>query len=79
MVVGSKEPLTREWLARLRRSVARGSGGLTALALLTGAGAGLGAVAFRYMILGFTELFTGHSEYGATGRTVNPHLPVSVV
>jgi CIC family chloride channel protein len=70
-----KELLTREWLARLRRSAARGSGGLTALALLTGAGAGLGAVAFRYMILGFTHLFTGHSEYGAAGRTINPHLP----
>ncbi len=70
-----KEPFTQEWLARLRRSAARGSGGLTALALVTGAGAGLGAVAFRYMILGFTHLFTGHGEYGAAGRTVNPHLP----
>jgi CIC family chloride channel protein len=64
-----------EWLSRLSRSAARGSGGLTALALLTGAGAGLGAVAFRYMILGFTHLFTGHGEYGAAGRTINPHLP----
>ncbi len=75
MVEESKEPLAQEWLARLRRSAARGSGGLTALALLTGAGAGLGAVAFRYMILGFTHLFTGHGEYGAAGRTINPHLP----
>ncbi len=75
MVAERKEPLTQEWLGRLRRSAARGSGGLTALALLTGAGAGLGAVAFRYMILGFTELFTGRSEYGASGRAINPHLP----
>jgi CIC family chloride channel protein len=75
VVEESKEPLTQEWLVRLRRSAARGAGGLTALALLTGAGAGLGAVAFRYMILGFTHLFTGHSEYGAAGRTINPHLP----
>jgi len=75
VVEESKEPLAQEWLARLRRSAARGSGGLTALALLTGAGAGLGAVAFRYMILGFTHLFTGHGEYGAAGRTINPHLP----
>ena len=80
MVEEIKEPLTREWLTRewlgrLRRSAARGSGGLTALALLTGAGAGLGAVAFRYMILGFTHLFTGHGGYGAAGRTINPHLP----
>jgi len=75
VVAKRKSPLTGEWLARLRRSAARGSGGLTALALLTGAGAGLGAIAFRYMILGFTHLFTGHSEYGAAGRTINPHLP----
>jgi CIC family chloride channel protein len=75
VVEESKEPLTQEWLGRLRRSAARGSGGLTALALLTGAGAGLGAIAFRDMILGFTHLFTGHSEYGAAGRTINPHLP----
>jgi CIC family chloride channel protein len=75
VVEESKEPLSQEWLGRLRRSVARGSGGLMALALLTGAGAGLGAVAFRYMILGFTHLFTGHGEYGAAGRTINPHLP----
>ena len=46
--------------ARLARSVARGAGGLTVLALLTGAGAGVGTIAFRYMILGVTYLFTGH-------------------
>lgn len=40
---------------RLSRSAARGSGGLLALSLVIGAGAGLGAVAFRYMILGFTS------------------------
>ena len=48
--------------------MARGSGGLTALALLTGVGAGLGAVAFRYMILGFTHLFTGHRDYSLAGH-----------
>ena len=64
-----------DWRERLRRSVARGSGGLTFLALLTGAGAGLGAVAFRYMILGFTYLFTGHDDYSAAGHASNPLLP----
>ena len=59
---------------RLRRSAARGAGGLTALALLTGAGQVSARSRFA-LILGFTELFTGHSQYGATGRTVNPHLP----
>lgn len=63
------------WAEALRRSAVRGGGGLTALAVLVGAGAGAGAVAFRYMILGFTELLTGHSDYSAAGHAVNPELP----
>jgi CIC family chloride channel protein len=59
----------------LRRSAARGSTGLTALALLTGLGAGAGAVAFRYLILGFTRLFTGHRDYSAAGHALNPLVP----
>ena len=51
------------------------SGTMLALALLVGAGAGLGAVAFRYMILGFTYAFTGHAEYGALGGVGNPVVP----
>lgn len=65
----------RVWLARLRRSAARGGGGLTALAVLVGAGSGAGAVAFRYMILGFTELFTGHRDYSAADHAANPLVP----
>jgi CIC family chloride channel protein len=54
----------------------RGSGpGLVGLAILVGAGAGLGAVVFRYLILGFTELFTGTSDYSDAGRVANPHVP----
>ena len=45
---------------------------LTVLALLVGVGAGLGAVAFRYLILGFTYLFTGHRDYSAAGHVANP-------
>lgn len=63
------------WIGGLRRSAVRGGGGLTALAVLVGAGAGVGAVAFRYMILGFTELLTGHSDYSAAGHAANPELP----
>jgi chloride channel protein, CIC family len=63
------------WLDRLRRSCARGSSGLTVLALLVGAGAGAGAVAFRYMILGFTYLFTGHRDYSSAGHAANPLAP----
>jgi CIC family chloride channel protein len=52
-----------------------GRGGLFVLALLVGAGAGLGAVAFRYLIYFFTWLATGHSEFGQAGYTGSSHLP----
>ncbi len=58
---------TRAWLA--------GSGGLLALALLVGVGAGLGAIAFRFLIEGFTHVFTGQADYGAGGRVGNPLVP----
>ena len=45
------------------------------LALLVGVGAGFGAVAFRYMILGFTYVFTGHHDYSAAGHATNPLVP----
>jgi CIC family chloride channel protein len=50
-------------------------GGLTALALLTGVGAGLGAVAFRDLIRGFTYLFSGHQDYSAVGHAPGPPSP----
>jgi len=48
---------------------------LLALALVVGAGAGLGAVAFRYMIKGFTWLFTGHGQLGPNPHPSSPWLP----
>ncbi len=42
--------------------------GLVALALTVGAGAGVGAVAFRYLILGFTHVFTGYGDYSSAGH-----------
>ena len=45
------------------------------LALLVGAGAGLGAVAFRYLVYFFTWLATGHSQFGQAGYTGSSHLP----
>jgi chloride channel protein, CIC family len=45
------------------------------LALLVGVGAGVGAVAFRYMILGVTYLLTGHRDYSAAGHAANPLIP----
>ena len=45
------------------------------LALLIGAGSGLGAVAFRYLISFFTWLATGHSQFGQRGYAGSAHLP----
>ncbi len=54
----------------------RGSApGLVPLALLVGAGAGAGAVVFRYLIVWFTELFTGRADYSDAGRVASPHFP----
>jgi CIC family chloride channel protein len=67
--------LASSWRERLQRSVAIGQRGLMALALLVGVGAGLGAIAFRYMILGFTYMFSGHKDYSAVGHASNPLVP----
>ena len=54
----------------------RGSrSGLFAVALVVGAGAGLGAVAFRYLIYFFTWLATGHVQFGQQGYVGSSHLP----
>ena len=64
------------WSWRLSRSLtARQQGRLTVLAVVTGAGAGFGAVAFRYLIRGFTYLFSGHVDYSAAGHAPNPVVP----
>jgi len=49
--------------------------GLFPIALIVGAGAGLGAVAFRYLIYFFTWLATGSSQFGQQGRVGSTHLP----
>jgi chloride channel protein, CIC family len=56
---------------RLRGSPA----GLVALALVTGLGAGIGAILFRALIAGFTLVFTGQTDFGALSRPVHPLLP----
>jgi CIC family chloride channel protein len=54
----------------------RGSAsGLVPLGLLVGAGAGAGAVLFRYLILWVTELATGRDDYSDAGRIGSPHFP----
>ena len=49
--------------------------GLVAIALVVGAGAGLGAVGFRWLIYAFTWLATGREEFGQQGRVGSLHLP----
>jgi CIC family chloride channel protein len=49
--------------------------GLFCVAILVGLGAGLGAVAFRYLIYSFTWLATGHDEFGQQGWVASDHLP----
>lgn len=69
------------WLAGRRAAVRswdwlRGSSaGLQLLAVVVGIGAGLGAVAFRWMIVWATWLLTGRQDYAAVAGQANPHLP----
>ncbi|MTD52632.1 chloride channel protein [Amycolatopsis sp. RM579] len=49
--------------------------GLAVLAVAIGAGAGLGAVAFRWLITTFTHLFSGHADYSASGGQAHPWFP----
>ena len=49
--------------------------GLAVMALVVGAGAGLGAVAFRWLIYSFTWLATGHQQFGQQGHAASGHLP----
>jgi CIC family chloride channel protein len=58
----------RGWLASSRL-------GLVVVALIVGAGAGLGAVGFRWLIFTFTWIVTGHKQFGQQGHAASLHLP----
>ncbi|WP_208767024.1 chloride channel protein [Kitasatospora cineracea] len=45
------------------------------LAVGVGAAAGLGAIAFRWLIGAFTRLLSGFPDYAAVGHAANPHVP----
>ena len=45
------------------------------MALVVGAGAGLGAVGFRYLVYFFTWAATGHVQFGQQGRVPSAHFP----
>jgi chloride channel protein, CIC family len=48
--------------------------GLIVMALVVGAGAGLGAVVFRWLIFSFTWLATGYQQFGQQGHISSRHL-----
>ena len=48
--------------------------GLVVMALLVGAGAGLGAVVFRELVYAVTWIATGHEQFGQQGRVASLHL-----
>ena len=58
---------TAPWAARAAGWLRASRAGLFVIAVLVGAGSGLGAVAFRYLIYFFTWLATGHVQFGQAG------------
>ncbi len=62
---------TQRVLSALRSSNA----GFAVLAVTVGAGAGLGAIAFRWLIRTFTLALSGHADYSGAGHAANPHVP----
>ena len=68
-------PQALRWTGRASGWLRGSRGGLLAVALVVGAGSGLGAVAFRYLIYFFTWLATGHVQFGQQGRVGSAHFP----
>ncbi len=68
-------PEALPWTGRAGGWLRGSRGGLLVIALVVGAGSGLGAVAFRYLIYFFTWLATGHVEFGQQGRVGSAHFP----
>ena len=73
--VAGTPPGTARWAGRAGGWLRGSRGGLLAVALVVGAGSGLGAVAFRDLIYFFTWLATGHAQFGQQGRVGSAHLP----
>ena len=70
-----RPPEALPWTGRAGGWLRGSRAGLFAVALVVGAGSGLGAVAFRYLIYFFTWLATGHVLFGQQGRVASSHLP----
>ena len=68
-------PRVRHGLPALLPTLREAKSGLLVLALSVGCGAGLGAIAFRWLIKTFTRALSGHADYSAAGHAANPHVP----
>jgi CIC family chloride channel protein len=77
MTGGVQVPAPRAvpWAGRASGWLRGSRGGLLLIAVVVGAGSGLGAVAFRYLIYFVTWLATGHVQFGQQGRVPSSHLP----
>lgn len=74
LIAGWRAPAQAGW-RRLTFALRSSQSGLLVLALLVGAGAGGGAVAFRWLIRTFTVALSGHADYAGLGHVPNPHVP----
>jgi CIC family chloride channel protein len=70
-----RPPDTVPWTGQASGWLRGTRAGLLVIALVVGAGSGLGAVAFRYLIYFFTWLATGHAQFGQQGRVPSAHFP----
>ena len=73
--VQAPAPQRPRWTRRAGGWLRGSRGGLLAVAVVVGAGSGLGAAAFRSLIYFFTWLATGHVQFGQQGRVASAHLP----
>ena len=74
-MTGPRRQWAAVWAGRVAGWLRAGRGGMFLLALLVGAGSGLGAVVFRYLIYFVTWAATGHDEFGQQGHVGSAHLP----
>ena len=74
--VGTQPSLSRHSVVRTLSAWLGGNRpALVVMALVVGAGAGLGAALFRDVVFGATWLVTGHDQFGQQRHAASMHLP----
>jgi chloride channel protein, CIC family len=69
------EPRVMAWCRNTAAWLRTSRLGLFAIAVVVGVGSGLGAVAFRYLVIFCTWLPTGYGQFGQAGWAGSAHLP----